>query len=485
MQSILPFLSANIFVYFLAFLALVLGLVLLWQLKKAHYIIYFLLIWYPFESLLLRFVPTEYVVYAKYLPEVLLYLLLLISWMGFVRREKKIIPDAPINPWLLAFLIISIISLVLNWYSPWVWLFGLRQILRFMAVFFAIQCLDLDKDVIKKILHLILSIFAIEIVLALIQYLTGGRLDSYLFPPPTADVGNTAGLGEVEQFWVPGSRVFATFGRYDRLGSFLALGLAMLFPWLYVIKDKVKKMWLAILFGAGVLALLLTMSRASWVGAFVGIFAIAWFVKRDKRLLKIVSVLAGLLIVYLIGFAVVRDNVMSITDSRNQTLAERVFESFSLASWQESYEGFGRIFFIINTPKVVVMSAPVFGVGPGNFGGGVVASLLNTRVYERLHLPFGIQNLYGQIDNSLFSLWAEFGTLGLICWLGIFVFLIQGLRENEFSIGIFGGIVAILIMGFFGPYYEFRPLMFYFWTLAGVALVISHREPEGRGDPVK
>lgn len=465
MQSFLP--------YLLACLSLVAALVLLWQLNKAHYIIYFLLIWFPFESLLLRFVPIEFVGYAKYLPEVLLYLLLLISYVGFVKREKKFIPDTPINKWLLLFLGVSLISLLLNWYSPWIWVLGLRQILRFVAVFFAIKCLDLNKEIINKILQLILIIFVIEIALALVQYLSGGRLDRYLFPPPTMDVGNTAALGEVEQFWVPGSRVFATFGRYDRLGSWLALGLVMLFPWLYTVKDKMKKFWLEILFGAGALTLLLTMSRASWIGAFFGIFAIAWFVKKDKRLLKIAGALVGVLIVYLIGFAIVHGNVMSITDSPNQTLAERVFESFSIKAWQTSYEGFGRIFFIINTPKVVVLSAPLFGVGPGNFGGGVAASLLNTRVYERLHLPFGIQNVYGQIDNSLFALWAEFGTLGLIGWLLIFACLIRGLEENELSIGIFGVSIAILLMGFFGPYYEFRPLMFYFWTLAGVALIYN------------
>lgn len=476
MQSILPFISANIFVYFLTFLAFFLALVLLWQLKKAHYLIYFLLIWYPFESLLLRFVPVEFLAYAKYLPEVLLYLLLLISWAGFVWREKKIFPITPINKWLLGFVVVSIFSLILNWYSPWIWLLGLRQILRFMAVFFAMKCLDLDQDVIRKILRLILAIFVIEVFLAFVQYVAGGRLDRYLFPPPIVDVGNTAGLGEVEQFWVPGSRVFATFGRYDRLGSFLALGLVMLFPWFYVIKEKTKKIWLSIIWGAGSLALLLTMSRASWVGAFMGVLAIAWFIKKDKRLLKIAGILLGILVVYLLGFALVRGQVMSITDSRNQTLAERVFESFSLKAWRESYEGFGRIFFIINTPKIVVASAPLFGVGPGNFGGGVAASLLNTRVYERLHLPFGIQNLYGQIDNSLFSLWAELGTLGLICWLGIFVYLIRGLQKNTLSVGLFGGLIAVLVMGFFGPYLEFRPLMFYFWTLAGSALVLQNTE---------
>jgi len=459
--------------YLLAFLAAVLGLILLWQLNKSHYLIYFLLIWYPFESLLLRFVPIEFASYAKYLPEVLLYLLFVISYIAFVKREKKLFPNNPINKWLFAFLGVSVVSLLLNWYSPWVWLLGLRQILRFVAVFFAIQFLALNKETMQKIIRLIVIIFAIEVGLALVQYLSFGKLDRYLFPPPAVDIGNTAAFGEVEQFWTPGSRVFATFGRYDRFGSFLALGLVMLFPWFYTIKDKTKKMWLQGLFFFGSLALFLTKSRASWIGAFLGIFCIVYFVRKDKKVLKWLGVLVSIFAIYLLGFALLHGNVSKITNSAQQTFTERIFESFSLRSWKESYEGFGRFFFIVNTPKVVVMSAPLFGVGAGNFGGGVAASLLNMRVYDQLHLPFGIQNLYGQIDNSLFSLWAEFGTLGLICFLMMFVSLIKHLKENNFSIGIFGVSVAILIMGFFGPYYEFRPLMFYFWTLAGITLIYN------------
>jgi len=47
---------------------------------------------------------------------------------------------------------------------------------------------------------------------------------------------------------------------------------------------------------------------------------------------------------------------------------------------------FGRIYWWINTPLVVVRSSPFFGVGPGQFGGGAAAALHNTTAYRQARL---------------------------------------------------------------------------------------------------
>ena len=127
-----------------------------------------------------------------------------------------------------------------------------------------------------------------------------------------------------------------------------------------------------------------------------------------------------------------------------------------------------------------MLSSPLWGVGPGNYGGGAAAALLNTEVYNRLRLPFGIQDIYGQIDNSWFSIWGEFGTSGLIFWAGMFVMIIKTAKNiyknsNDgfarlWSAGMISATVGIMVLGFFGPYFEFRSLMFYYWTGVGVLL---------------
>ena len=155
-----------------------------------------------------------------------------------------------------------------------------------------------------------------------------------------------------------------------------------------------------------------------------------------------------------------------------------MFEAVSIDAWRDSYEGYGRIFFIINTPRMVVSQYPLFGVGPGQYGGGVAAALLHTDMYDRVHLPFGIQNTVGQIDNNWMSIWGETGTVGLIFWLGFFIAIIKMSLQvsrkshHQFSRttaeGLVGLTVGIMLIGFFGPYFEFRTLMFYYFSIVGV-----------------
>lgn len=473
----LAYLPANIWVLFLLFLVFVSGLLLFFQLRKTQIIIYLLLIWLPLESLVLRWTPVEYYGYIKYCPEVLLYGVFLIAWWRYWRRTGRILPALPLNKWLLGFLAVAIISLIANWYSPAVWLLGLRQLLRFVLLIFLVFFVAYPPEVRKKFFICGAIVLGGEIFLAFIQYLSGGALDPYLFSTQAVNIGNRAWLGGIEQFWTPGTRVFATLGRYDQLGSFLMLGLLFLFPVWYFAKEHKYKLWIGVLFLSGLLALFLTMSRASWLAFFVGIVVIGIGWLKEKKLAIAIGILAAILSVYLVGFAVARENALSITERSNQNLAERIFESVSLRAWRESYNGYGRIFFIINTPSVVVWSSPLWGVGPGNYGGGVAAALLNTKVYERLRLPFGIQNVYGQIDNSWFCLWGEYGTLGLVLWGGILVTIFckarksfqKGADEHKWlAAGVAGATVGIAVLGFFGPYFEFRTLMFYYWLAVGL-----------------
>jgi len=43
--------------------------------------------------------------------------------------------------------------------------------------------------------------------------------------------------------------------------------------------------------------------------------------------------------------------------------------------------------------------------------------------------------------------------------------------EKNMAEGLIGLTVGIMAVGFFGPYFEFRTLMFYYWTVVGVVAV--------------
>ncbi|MBI4992638.1 MAG: O-antigen ligase family protein [Candidatus Magasanikbacteria bacterium] len=466
---------------FLLILVFVFSFLLLFAMKKPYWLIYFLLVWLPLENLILRYAPIWAYGYIKYLPEVLIYSFFFFTWYFYAKNTKQLWPRLAINKWLLAFVGIGAISLLFNWYSPMIWFLGMRQLLRFVLLIFIIIFLRCEESVIKKIVNVGAIVLGLEVLIGLAQYFSNGALDRYLFFSPAVTIGGLAAVGGLEQSWAPGSRVFSTLGRYDQLGSWLAVGLLLAFPFVYHLKNTKYKSYLWCGFFVGVLVLGLTMSRASWLAFVFGIVAIGWFLYKDKKVLYVFGFLTVLLAGYLIGFAWARDNVSQITEKSRQTLAERMFEAVSLRAWQNSYDGYGRIFFIINTPRMVVPASPLWGVGPGNYGGGAAAALLNTEVYNRLRLPFGIQDIYGQIDNSWFSIWGEFGTVGLIFWAGMFIVIIKtakNIYKNSsdgfarlWSAGMVGATVGVVVVGFFGPYFEFRSLMAYYWVGAGLLLM--------------
>lgn len=475
---------------FLLFLIFIFSFTFLFTIKKSHWLVYFLLVWLPLENFILHYASIDAYSYIKYLPEILIYGFFFFAWRFYFKETKQFWPHLPVNKWLLVFVGIGAVSLLFNWYEPTIWLLGLRQLLRFVLLVFIIVFLRLEKNTIKRVAIVGVGVLGLEIIIGLAQYFSGGALDRYLFFSPAVTISGLAAVGGLEQVWEPGSRVFATLGRYDQLGSWLAIGLLLSFSFLYQIKNQKYKIFGWTAFLAGVITLVLTMSRASWIAFAFGLIAIGWFLYKDKRVLYILGISAVLLAGYLIGFAWARGNVSQITDKPHQTLAERVFDAVSLRSWQNSYDGYGRVFFIVNTPRVVVWSSPLWGVGPGNYGGGAAAALLNTRAYNRLHLPFGIQDIYGQIDNSWFSLWGEFGTIGLIIWVGVFVIIIKTAKQiyhnsnNEFhkwwSAGMLSATVGIMAVGFFGPYFEFRSLMAYYWLSVGILFLFYVKDKNGK-----
>ncbi|MDD2656393.1 MAG: hypothetical protein PHQ18_02375, partial [Patescibacteria group bacterium] len=114
LDTILLYLPNNFFGLFLLVLIFVLAFLLLFRLKKSEWIIYFLLIWFPLESLILMYTPLDYYAQVKYIPEIIMYGLVFGTWLSFIIREHKFLPKQPLNKWLVAFVVVALISLALN-----------------------------------------------------------------------------------------------------------------------------------------------------------------------------------------------------------------------------------------------------------------------------------------------------------------------------------------------------------------------------------
>jgi len=448
---------------------------------RPKYAVLFLAVYIPLEPFLLKFVPDEIYVYARYFSEGLIYILLLSVIFKLLSRDKKII-STPIDLPLVLFIIVAIAALVINLVPPFTGILGLRQILRFILFFYVIVYLNLPKEFIKKIIFAILIVLFFQSIIGISQAIIGGPADELLLPSERRFLGDIQLTTGTTQFWEAGSRIFATMGRYDQLGTFVAFFMLILVGLLYESKNGNRRAYWVLLL-LSIPTLVLTNSRASWFGFLFGFLLISLIMKKDKRVLTVFVLVLAFILSYLIYTGIA---VQYLIEYPGQSITERFFESFSYERWRGEYYGFGRLYFIVKTPLVVVKNYPIFGVGPGQYGGGAAAALHNTSVYGKLGLPFGIYGSEGYIDNNWFSLWGETGTLGFILYIWIFIALfIYSLKvfrhskdpfTKSLALGFLGCLLAVTLQAFLATYLEVRTLALYLWMVGGFVVILGERE---------
>ena len=463
------------------------GILLVVTLMRPHWTLGLLAVYLPFESIFLKFTPDEVYLMARYGSELLIYLVAAVVVVRLLSGKLRF-KSTPFDLPMLLFVLAMIGSAVLNLVHPTIALLGARQILRFMIVLFLTVQLVPSKTFVRKLTIVMFGVVLFQSLLGLLQSVTGGTLDAFLLPSEERTYGTLTLTAGVNQFWDPGSRVFATLGRYDRLGNFLyfflLIGSGILFT-----KQALKKYpWLVWVFLAAIPTLALTFSRASWFAFLLGFLFIGLIIRKNKYVLAGVVSIVLILSTYLVGSGL---NVSLITDSPGQTWSERFYESFSLARWRGEYYGLGRTFWLVHTPKDVVSSAPILGVGPGQFGGGAAAALHNTTVYEDLGLPYGVFGTEGFIDNNWFSLWGEVGTLGMIfygwLYLALFAYAVRTARQSSdpyvqaLALGYAACLIGVGFNAFTSTVLEIRTLSYYVWLYGGFVFVLGehHRSRGG------
>lgn len=447
---------------------------------RPHWTLGILAVYLPFESFLLKFIPDDTYLVARYGSEILIYVVAAAVLLHLLTGAKKYKTTEFDLPFFL-FVLTLLGSALINFVEPSALVLGVRQIIRFMLVFFLVIQIGPSKEFIWKLTWIMFIVVAAQSVIGIMQAIVGAPLDNFLLPSEERNFGEITLTAGVQQFWDPGSRVFATLGRYDRLGNFLYLMLALATGMLFTKKWYERHPWIVFIFLAAIPTLILTYSRASWFAFLLGFVFVGLFMKKDRRVLAGVVAAVVLLSTALIGSGM---NVSLITESPGQTLSERFYESFSLARYRGEYYGLGRVFWFIHTPMNVIPAAPILGHGPAMFGGGAAAAMHNTQVYEQLGLPYGVFGTEGFIDNNWFSLWGESGTLGMVFYLwffiGIFFFALRTARTHKdpfvrsLALGVCAMTIGIGFNAFTSTVLEIRTSAYYFWLYAGFLYVLAH-----------
>lgn len=441
-----------------------------------------LAVYTPFEPFLLKFVADDIYVFARYFSEVLIYLLIAIVLIRMIVKRRKYVPT-PIDLPFVFFVVTALASLVLNAVPLFNGLLGLRQIVRFILLFFVTVQLDPDEIFIKRLTLVMFAIMVFQGLLGFMQSIVGAPLDEFLIPSERRFYESIQLTTGTEQFWSPGTRVFATLGRYDQLGTFLSFFFAIALGLWYQLKDERYRRMLLAAMVVALPAFLLTLSRASWFGFALALFVVGAVLMKDKRvrLGYLACVIVAVSYLAYSGLA-----VRYLVDSADQTFVERFFEAFSYERWRGEYLGLGRLFWVVQTVTTVVPAAPLFGWGPGQYGGGAAAALGNVNVYQELNLPFGVYGSEGYIDNNWFSLWGETGTIGIAFYLWMYFALMllayrtwkrsENPHTRGLALGLFGALLAVGFQAFLATYLEVRTLALYVWLYAAFVYVLARKE---------
>jgi len=201
--------------------------------------------------------------------------------------------------------------------------------------------------------------------------------------------------------------------------------------------------------------LLLTRSRGAYLGVAVA-FLYCYIVLLLHCSKKLRKVLIGVLIACLIASSV---GLMCLPQLKG------------LVGENIRFRNLIRVYLWGSTFRMV-KDHPILGVGAGNFK---VIYPLYRSAKVRETIPKGVK--YSKAHNDFLQIWAEMGTLGLICFLWILFSLaprvLYPLPERtgpsaHISLGLSAGIIALLVQAFFNPLLYVPASGMGFWTLLGL-----------------
>lgn len=332
--------------------------------------------------------------------------------------------SSKISKAILALVLIGLAYTVLDMSDFSVNLEGFRAIFQYMFVFFVAFYLNDRPENTKSLLSIAAAVGTIMALHGIYQWIAK-------VPMPGDWVDTTETVR---------TRAFSIVGSPNALGSQMAMMASVTLGLFLEEKNKLKKLlWLGA-FGLMAICLVFTGSRGAWL-AFAGAIGIIGIIF-DRRIL-IAGVIAAAVAVLFVPAVSNR-----ITYLFSPEYMAKSQQSGRISRWFEAYDQ--------------MRNNPVFGAGMGHFGGAVAKREFNT-IY---------------VDNYYMKTLAEMGLLGL----SLFLWLIGKTIKNSYgsmktlsntsykfmAVGMFGGILAIVLHNAVENIFEIPYLNIYFWLVTGL-----------------
>lgn len=448
---------------------------------KSREAIFVYALYFSFEETFLLHCPSQFLVLMKYLGDILILALFFGTFAKLAIRRYNLnaLENNKVHIPIFLFLVSAIISILLNQTPEIIAFISLRQLLRYVVLFYAIILTaeaEWTQDDLKNLARMVIILVLIQVGIGYLQIVAGPGSSLNLF----LATGNQVMLegipitGTIQEYAL-GAPLFGTMINPNTYGLFLACGFCLLVGLYFVSSEQNKKLKLLALLGLLAIPLLKTYSRQSIYAALVGITVMGLIQRKYKVIIAIVITI-GLFSYYLTQLKVGTE-----WNPKKISLAQRIVSPFS-PEYRRTYGQFDRLYSLTHiTPKLLFSPYSFFGVGPGGIGSSFGYFLRYFEGYKKLEIPADIMPMVhtGTADIGFLSILGQYGIIGFICFYSIFVvifwFLLSGKLSGEdlfldgITLGVLGYTMALLISNIGYSNFTLRQISFYFWLLAGIA----------------
>lgn len=437
----------------------------------------FLAVYSLFEEFLTKWLPPVLGSPARYWGEALILLvflhLLLRNWhAGLLWRRTPL--DGPI----LLILVAAGASTLVNRAPLLVGLLGIKNLIRYFFLFYAVVNLELPLRFPRRLLAATAAAAVIVCAIGLAQSAAGENFSKVLKPRDVYFKGKL--IRESTRQDLGGTtKIFSTLGRYNHLGNFLFFILCLTLG-IYLASPRTDSLRLGYFaFTLPCLAALgLSYSRMSWIGLVLGVFFIFSLLKQYQAWIywSVFALVLGL------SLLLAREVSWKAGEEKRASLSDRYLSTFSPGKFRQSFKS-DRLYALLTVAPRVIRSYPVFGVGPGTLASEVTGAGRGTpgmfpEHSHRRWLEIDTYRLTYISDSGWTSLLAQLGLLGLfaVAWLlsrffGICV-AVRDSSPSPLSRGIALGLLGVWAGLIFQNFVSFnlvnRIPMLHVWLWLGI-----------------
>ncbi len=394
--------------------------------KITKYLLIILAIIVPLRDLISYYTIS----YMKFLPDIMIYILLL-----FVLIKNKFKLNLKIYDKLyIVFLIIGFISTLINKTSILAYALQFRSITTMYILFYILRTLKLDKEIYKPALKTLIITTSIIGICAIGEYLTNKCL---MFPENWALSIKYA------------TNYARTYSLVNNPNTFSVLMFMTMLLAYYCEKEehlKIPKAYYLLVF----ISIILGASRSTMLVLLIFLIFVFLNSRKEHNYKNFINfIIIGLISIGLFFSLSTIKSMMHYScaiQDKNEYSKEEINNS-TANRWEETLSGDtlknsmsnGRVY-NIKKGLEIFMDYPIIGTGFGTFG-SAASRMVTPKLYEKYDLYEGFYS-----DNDYIKIFVETGILGTIFFIAFVLTLLYSFKDNKYKVLMY---LSYLLIGMF------------------------------------